>query len=433
MGYPWFFAPGCRIMLWNGGPAAGQDVKFPALSQRTRQGRGSLAFNLWKGWASPPTGAKLALMSGSGGSTLQKSFVPLPGQATAVYTSSGLAHYRHSDWLSNARLTSSTSQTYLSSIAYDPFGGTYAPSGTTDPSFTGENADTVSGDYDFLFREYSNVGRWVSPDPSGLAAVDPTTPQSWNRYAYVLNNPLALTDFLGLDCVYNGSYVNGAVDENSADSGIVTVTTGDCDNSTEANANAGYYVDCDGCLFDGNGQAYTPTLDPATGTLYFVDANGNGIPGTNIFGFADPTGLVTSITVTAGQDGSVSWWGAFASNLFSWKNFTDEFKQGGCVNVFGGATLDALNPFSPSLSSAGEATAAVLAASKYNAAVQYAASAPNYLGGTGLLYPMKSSVVRGMISDANATAAAGPLLAADLALAQGFGTEMHSMATGGCH
>ncbi len=32
-----------------------------------------------------------------------------------------------------------------------------------------------------------------------------------------------------------------------------------------------------------------------------------------------------------------SWWGAFAKNLFSWKNFTAEFKQGGCVNVFGSA------------------------------------------------------------------------------------------------
>jgi hypothetical protein len=114
------------------------------------------------------------------------------------------------------------------------------------------------------------------------------------------------------------------------------------------------------------------------------------------------------------------------------RNFVDEFKQGGCVNVFGKATADALNPFSPSLSSAGEATAAVLAASKYNAAVQYAASAPNYLGGTGLIYPMKSSVVRSMVADANAAAASGGLMTLDLALAQGFATEMYSMATGGC-
>ena len=135
----------------------------------------------------------------------------------------------------------------------------------------------------------------------------------------------------------------------------------------------------------------------------------------------------------AANNGNPSWWGAFAKNLFSWKNFTDEFKQGGCVNVFGSATAGALNPFSPSLSSAGEATTAVLAASKYNAAVQYAASAPNYLGGTGLIYPMKSSVVRSMVADANATAASAPLFALDGALLQGVIAEGISMANGECH
>src|SRR5258705_7849672 len=41
----------------------------------------------------------------------------------------------------------------------------------------------------------------MTADPAGLAAVNPSNPQSWNRYAYVLNNPLNSIDPLGLsDC-----------------------------------------------------------------------------------------------------------------------------------------------------------------------------------------------------------------------------------------
>jgi RHS repeat-associated protein len=143
-----------------------------------------------------PTGQKFALMNGV---TLQKAFVPLPGQAVAIYTSAGLNNYRHSDWLGSSRMASSPTRTVLSTFAYAPFGETYAWSGTPDKSFTGQNSDTTPGDFDFLYREYSNQGRWASPDPAGLAAVDPTSPQSWNRYAYVLNNPLGFTDPTGLN------------------------------------------------------------------------------------------------------------------------------------------------------------------------------------------------------------------------------------------
>ncbi len=171
---------------------------FDALDRMVEQNRSSVYTEI----VYAPTGAKLALMSGTTGQTLQNAFINLPGRATAVYTSSGLDHYRHSDWLGSARLTSSPSQTVLSTTAYAPFGETYAtypsPSASADPSFTGQNSDTVTGDYDFLAREYSTQGRWPSPDPAGQVAVDPTTPQSWNRYAYVLNDPLNLIDPSGL-------------------------------------------------------------------------------------------------------------------------------------------------------------------------------------------------------------------------------------------
>jgi hypothetical protein len=42
------------------------------------------------------------------------------------------------------------------------------------------------------------MGRWTSPDPSGLYFADPTNPQSFNLYGYVGNNPLRFTDPNGL-------------------------------------------------------------------------------------------------------------------------------------------------------------------------------------------------------------------------------------------
>jgi RHS repeat-associated protein len=142
-----------------------------------------------------PSGGKLALMSGQ---SLLRAFVPLPGGATAVYTSSGLDHYRHSDWLGSARLETTPSQTVYGDAAYAPYGETYAQSGTADFSWTGINADVEPANpetlYDFPAREYGIQGRWPSPDPLGLGAANLGDPQSWNRYAYVDNNPLAVTD-----------------------------------------------------------------------------------------------------------------------------------------------------------------------------------------------------------------------------------------------
>jgi RHS repeat-associated protein len=140
---------------------------------------------------------KVAILSGS---TLTKAFLVLPGAGTVVYGSSGVTYYRHADWLGSSRLASTQSRTLYSSAAYAPFGETYATSGTADPSFIGQNSDTVSSLYDFTFRRLSpSQGRWISPDPFGLGAVDPSNPQTWNSYVYVQNNPLSLIDPLGLD------------------------------------------------------------------------------------------------------------------------------------------------------------------------------------------------------------------------------------------
>ncbi len=60
-----------------------------------------------------------------------------------------------------------------------------------------ERDDESGLDY-FLARYYSGgLGRFSSVDPLAASA-NPSLPQSWNRYAYVGNNPLAYVDPLGL-------------------------------------------------------------------------------------------------------------------------------------------------------------------------------------------------------------------------------------------
>jgi len=144
-----------------------------------------------------PTGFKMYIMKS--GATLVKAFVPLPAGTAEVWSANMTSpYYRHSDWLGSSRLASSSGRTVLFDGAYGPFGEPYAQSGTSDLSFTGQNEDTSSNLYDFPAREYGTQGRWPSPDPAGIASVDRRDPQSWNRYAYVRNNPLELIDPTGL-------------------------------------------------------------------------------------------------------------------------------------------------------------------------------------------------------------------------------------------
>jgi RHS repeat-associated protein len=69
----------------------------------------------------------------------------------------------------------------------------------TEYLFTQHERDAESGNDYFGARYYaSGTGRFLTPDPSGLAFADGSDPQSLNLYAYARNNPLAFTDPSGL-------------------------------------------------------------------------------------------------------------------------------------------------------------------------------------------------------------------------------------------
>ncbi len=61
--------------------------------------------------------------------------------------------------------------------------------------FTGKERDTESGNDYFDARYYaSSMGRWLSPDPGRISRNHLFNPQKWNKYNYVLNNPLTMFD-----------------------------------------------------------------------------------------------------------------------------------------------------------------------------------------------------------------------------------------------
>ncbi len=153
-----------------------------------------------------PDGSKFATMHGH--ANLVNYFVPMAGGMVEVFNPSGVQYVRHADWLGSSRLGTTPAQAPVYDRSYAPYGEPYGETATTDRSFTGQTQDTktdgglngTTGLYDFLYRQDSPAqGRWLVPDPAGLAAVDLANPQTWNRYAYVGGNPLSRVDPLGLD------------------------------------------------------------------------------------------------------------------------------------------------------------------------------------------------------------------------------------------
>lgn len=156
--------------------------------------------------------------------TINEEYVFFNGNRIArIDRPGGAVHYYFSDRLGSTSLITGPTGTVQERCFYFPFGGTVSCTGS-DPNhylFTGKERDTESGlDY-FIHRHYaSTMGRFMQPDPAGMMAVDIGSPQTLNRYTYVLNNPLSFTDPFGLDCAYlnsSGTGVEkGGIDQHSS-------------------------------------------------------------------------------------------------------------------------------------------------------------------------------------------------------------------------
>jgi RHS repeat-associated protein len=185
-----------KMLNIDSGTSSGVCGTYDALGRMAEKATGATCTSTYTEIVYAPSGGRLATMTGQ---TLQQASVPLLNGTEAVYSSSGLLAYRHSDHLGSSRFASTPARTKYYDVAYAPYGEDYAGSGTADLSFTGQKRDTASWLYDFMFRKYNSAhGRWMSPDPAGIGATNPSAPQTWNRYVYVANGPLSAVDPLGL-------------------------------------------------------------------------------------------------------------------------------------------------------------------------------------------------------------------------------------------
>jgi RHS repeat-associated protein len=107
-------------------------------------------------------------------------------------TCDGLQWY-HTDALGSVLARTDANGVVVAHLDYQPWGEQWQPAGVQgDRQYNGRVYDSGTGFHDYGARMYwPQVGRFISPDPAGI---HPENPQSWNRYAYVWNNPYKYVD-----------------------------------------------------------------------------------------------------------------------------------------------------------------------------------------------------------------------------------------------
>lgn len=139
--------------------------------------------------------------------TVQRDYVHRDSALLAAVLSTGIVNHLHPDHLGTPRLITRNNGPgpfQLAYHAYYPYGVEATAFNQDDErlKFTGHERDlgvswSAADDLDYMHARYYNaqVGRFLSVDPVGGNS---KRPQSWNRYAYVLGNPLKYTDPYGL-------------------------------------------------------------------------------------------------------------------------------------------------------------------------------------------------------------------------------------------
>ncbi|HKO42435.1 MAG TPA: RHS repeat-associated core domain-containing protein, partial [Pyrinomonadaceae bacterium] len=145
-------------------------------------------------------GQVVAELNASGAWT--RGYVYLGGQMLALHGGAGgQVSWVHQDPVTKSQRVTNSSGSVVSTIDLDPWGGETGRSSNQafqPQRYTSYTRDGNGGD-DAMHRRYQvNWSRFAQPDPyDGSYSLG--DPQSFNRYAYVRNDPVNLTDPSGLD------------------------------------------------------------------------------------------------------------------------------------------------------------------------------------------------------------------------------------------
>jgi RHS repeat-associated protein len=133
--------------------------------------------------------------------------------ATVQPAPADTVRYYHLDAVGNVRAITDKNGVVVERHDYLPFGEEWCPNpppggvcGAPPPGqprrFTGKERDTETG-FDYFSGRYygSRIGRFTTVDPVYNWNANLLNPQRWNRYAYVLNNPLRNIDPDGKDTI----------------------------------------------------------------------------------------------------------------------------------------------------------------------------------------------------------------------------------------
>jgi RHS repeat-associated protein len=195
----------------NGAASAISTNTYNALGQRVRDVTTSNTTDEAYG----ADGALLWRYTGSSTDPNQRAFVPFGGRILAEYYSGGTI-FDHPDEIGSMTTSSDYTGKNFNEKLFYPF-GEFWTGATVTGSSTSFNMhqtfaqlpdyDSETDQYNTPNRHYNPTGRWLSPDPGGLKALNREDPQTWNMYAYTRNNPTTFTDPTGL-CTVDGENHN---------------------------------------------------------------------------------------------------------------------------------------------------------------------------------------------------------------------------------